>query len=64
MLTAIEFNDQMRISAKKIDDVTGDRYLAFEFQSLKSAIANVVPQCTFCIRGIAAQASGDTGRAV
>jgi hypothetical protein len=54
VLTAVELNDQMRISTKKIDDVAGDGHLAFEFQSLKSAIANAEPQGTFCIRGIAA----------
>jgi hypothetical protein len=31
VLTAVEFNDQMRISAKKIDNVTGDGHLAFKF---------------------------------
>ena len=31
VLTTVEFDDQMRLGAKKIDDVAGDGHLAFEF---------------------------------
>jgi len=53
MLPAIEFDDQLRISAEEIDDEAVKGKLS-EFPSAETAIAQTKPQHPFSVRLIAA----------
>jgi hypothetical protein len=49
VLTAVEFDDELRGQAHEIDDVTTDGTLAPEFQPHESMRAQVIPESLFCI---------------
>src|SRR5262245_58138967 len=57
MLTAIELNDQLRISTNKVGDEAIDRNLPFEFPACESAPAQTKPKNSLCIRLMPTQAS-------
>jgi len=54
MLATVEFDDEMRVGTKEIDDITIDRKLSSEFPPEKPAVAETKPQQPLRIRLIAA----------
>jgi hypothetical protein len=54
VLSAVNFDNEVRIGAEEVDNVSGDRHLALEFPTVESAIAHVKPQCAFRISRITA----------
>ena len=54
MLTAIQFDDEMSIRAKEVDNKPVDGELSSEFTAAEPAVTQTKPQRSFCIRLIAA----------
>src|SRR5262249_33072079 len=55
MLPAIEFDDEMRFVAHEINNISANRLLAFEFQTMKAVRTQVVPKHLLGIRHLLAQ---------
>ncbi|ESX78835.1 hypothetical protein X759_14995 [Mesorhizobium sp. LSHC420B00] len=49
MLTAIDFDDELAVSAGEIDEVRAYRQLPYEFMAVQSAVAQLQPERGFCI---------------
>jgi hypothetical protein len=50
MLTAVQFDNEMGVSAKEVDDITVDRELPPEFPAIQAPITQTKPQYSFRIR--------------
>jgi len=61
MLPAIDFDDQLSVGAKEINDEAIDRYLSLEFPSIEPAIAQAKPQHALGVGLIATQSSSELG---
>ncbi len=59
MLSAVEFNNELRGAAIEVQDVAIERDLAAEFRAMKSRAAQVLPQDLFRGRRIFAQSASE-----
>jgi hypothetical protein len=57
MLAAIDFDDQPRVQAGKVDNVVVDRYLPTEAKPIDLALAQEAPQGALRVRHIVAEAA-------
>jgi len=54
MLTAVQFDNEMRVSTKEVDNKPVDRELPPKFPAAQAAITQAKPQCSLRISLLAA----------
>jgi len=62
MLPAIDFDDQMRFEARKVDDVRTDRNLTSKPVRFDLLVPYAMPECALRIRHVTAKIAGVTVR--